>query len=192
MFKYRSEANLSPTAPLWTVDFRASTQTGEFEFGAIDASKYSGTVAYGPITTTGGLWTVEVQGIGAGYDDSAFKPYQFQVAFDTGTGGGSISRTIADLYWSQVPNSVWDDGWDNYLYPCDQTLPDFVVQLADGNKVGIPSTGLYSQTGDNGMCVTMLAIADGDDTLWGQAWIEKWFVIFDWGNNRLGVANKGQ
>lgn len=91
-----------------------------------------------------------------------------------------------------MPNSVWDDAWDNYLYPCSQTLPDFVVQLADGNRVGIPSAGLYSKTGDNGMCVTMLAIADGDDTLWGQAWIEKWFVIFDWGNNRLGVANKGQ
>jgi hypothetical protein len=38
----------------------------------------------------------------------------------------------------------------------------------------------------------MLAIADGNDTLWGQAWIEKFFVIFDWGNNRLGVASKKQ
>ena len=182
----------APIAPLWTVDFRASTGTGQFEFGFIDESKYTGTMAYGPITTTGGLWTVEIAGIGAGYDDANFKPYPFQVAFDTGTGDGQISRAVADLYWSQVEGAVWNDAWDNYLYPCTTELPDFVVQLADGNRVGIPKEGLFWKEGDDGMCATMLGIGDSDDTLWGQSWIEHWFVVFDWGNNRLGVANKGQ
>jgi len=91
-----------------------------------------------------------------------------------------------------VPGSGWNDAWDNYLYPCNQTLPDFVIQLPDGNRVGIPDSGLFYKSGDNGMCATILAIGDGNDTLWGQAWIEKFFVIFDWGNNRLGVASKSQ
>jgi aspergillopepsin I len=133
--------------------------------------------------------------VGAGYDDANFRTYPFQVAFDTGTNGGTISRTIADLYWSQVTGAVWNDAWQNYLYPCATTLPDFVIQLADGNRVGIPNEGLFWKEGDGadaGMCATSLAIGDGDDTLWGQPWIEKWFVIFDWGNHRLGVANKGQ
>lgn len=186
------EANLISIEPLWTVDFQASTGTGQFEFGTIDSSKYTGNIAYGAISSNTGLWTVEIQGIGAGYDDRAYKPLKFQVVFDTGTGGGSISREIADLYWSQVPGAEWNDAWNNYLYPCTDTLPDFVIQLQDGNKVGIPAAGLFDKTGDNGMCVTMLAIADGNDTLWGQAWIEKFFVIFDWGNNRLGVASKKQ
>ncbi|KAH8701542.1 aspartic peptidase domain-containing protein [Talaromyces proteolyticus] len=166
-------------------DFRASNNSGQFDFGYVDSGKYTGNIAYGNITTTGGFgpWRSRALGLAT-----------MTVVFDTGTGGGSISREIADLYWSQVPSSQWNDGWNNYLYPCNQTLPDFVIQLADGNKVGIPSDGLFSKAADDGsgLCATMLAIADGNDTLWGQAWIEKFFVIFDWGNRRLGVANKSQ
>jgi aspergillopepsin I len=176
-------------APLWTVDWHASTQSGQFEFGYIDSSKYVGDISWGAVTTTGGEWTIEVQGVQAGYDDSDFNPFQFQVLVDTGTGGGTISRAVADLYWRGVPNSVWSDAWDNYLYPCNQTLPDFVIKLADGTKVGIPDEGLRWK-GENGMCATNLAIGDSNDTLWGQHWIERYFVVFDWGNARVGLAKK--
>jgi hypothetical protein len=100
------EANLISIEPLWTVDFQASTGTGQFEFGTIDSSKYTGNIAYGAISSNTGLWTVEIQGIGAGYDDRAYKPLKFQVVFDTGTGGGSISREIYIGARYQVPNGM--------------------------------------------------------------------------------------
>jgi aspergillopepsin I len=178
-----------PPAPLWTVDWHESTQSGQFQFGFIDNSKYVGEIAYGPVTTTGGLWTINVQGIAAGYNDADLFRVNFQVAVDTGSGGGSISREIADYYWRKVPNSVWSDAWQNYLYPCGQTLPDFVIQLADGKKVGIPDAGLRWK-GENGMCATKLAIGKDNDVLWGQRFIEMYFVVFDWGNARVGMAKK--
>jgi aspergillopepsin I len=141
------------------------------------------------VTTTGGEWTIQVQGVQAGYDDSKLNPFKFQIMIDTGSGGGSISRQVADLYWREVPNAVWSDAWDNYLYPCGQTLPDFVIQLANGVKVGIPDAGLRWK-GENGMCATMLAIGNDNDVLWGQAFIEKYFIIFDWGNQMVGMAKK--
>jgi len=141
------------------------------------------------VTTTGGEWTIQVQGVAAGYDDAQLYKKQFTVLVDTGSGGGSISRAVADLYWRSVPNAVWSDAWDNYLYPCGQTLPDFVILLPDGHKVGIPIEGLRWK-GENGMCATILAIGDSDDVLWGQAFIEKYFVVFDWGNARVGLGKK--
>ncbi|KAK4125519.1 hypothetical protein N657DRAFT_678627 [Parathielavia appendiculata] len=90
----------------------------------------------------GGLWTIQVQGVCAGYGDAKFHEKKFQVAVDSGSGGGTISRAVANLYWCGVPNSKWDDGCNNYLYPCGQVLPDFVSKLADGRKVGIPDEGL--------------------------------------------------
>ncbi|KAL2138427.1 hypothetical protein VTI28DRAFT_6791 [Corynascus sepedonium] len=175
--------------PLWTVDWHRSTQTGQFQFGFIDSSKYVGDIAYGPVTTDGGLWTIEVQGVGAGYDDANFHNKKFEVVVDTGTGGGTISRAVADLYWRGVPNAKWDDGWDNYLYPCDQILPDFVIQLADGRKIGIPDEALRWK-GENGWCATVLAVGGEDNTLWGGNWIQNFFVVFDWGNSRVGFARK--
>ena len=94
------------------------------------------------MTTTGGEWTVQIQGIQANYNNSAFNPYKFTVLVDTGSGGGSISRAVADLYWREVPGAVWSDAWDNYLFLCAQTLPDFVITLPNGLKAGIPDEGL--------------------------------------------------
>ncbi|KAK3896474.1 aspergillopepsin I [Staphylotrichum tortipilum] len=177
-------------APLWTVDWHVSTQKGQFQFGYIDPSKYVGEIAYGPVVDTGGEWIIEVQGVQAGYDDANLNKVKFRLMLDTGSGGGKIPRGIADLYWRGVPNSRWDDGWNNYLYPCGQTLPDFVMQLADGKKVGIPDAGLRWK-GENGWCATILGIGGtSTDFMWGQAMIEKYFVVFDWGNSRVGMAKK--
>jgi aspergillopepsin I len=164
-------------------------QAGQLDFGYIDSSKYTGNIAYGGVTTTGGEWTIEVQGIQAGYDDANFRPGKFQVTVDTGSGGGTITRELANLYWSQVPNSKWSDAYDNFLYPCNQTLPDFVITLADGNKVGIPDAGLRWKD-ENGWCVTYLAIGTSTDVTWGSNFLERYFVIFDWGNSRVGLAQK--
>jgi aspergillopepsin I len=189
----RRDANFfrSLPAPLWTVDWHNSTQSGQFQFGWIDSSKYVGEIAYGALATTGGLWTIQVQGVGAGYADAKFHAKKFQVVVDTGTSGGTISRAVADLYWRGVPNSRWDAAWNNYLYPCAQVLPDFVIKLADGRKVGIPDEGLRWK-GENGWCATKLAVGGNDDTLWGARWIQNFFVVFDWGNSRVGLAKKSR
>lgn len=174
---------------LWTVDFHVSTQTGQFDFGYIDESKYTGNIGWAPVVSTGGLYQVEIRGVGAGYDDASIGATDFKVVVDTGSGGGTISRNIAQNYWNHVPNAKWDDGWDNFIFPCGQALPDFVIQLADGNRVGIPGSVLPDHCTD-GWGNTMLAIGSDDDTLWGSNWIERYFIIFDHGNKRVGFAQK--
>ncbi|KAH8882416.1 acid protease [Thozetella sp. PMI_491] len=166
------------------------TSEGQFQFGYIDPEAYIGSISYGPVTTTGGEWTVEVQGVGAGYADSEFGKHKFTVLVDTGSGGGSISREAADLYWRHVPSSVWHEGWYNYLFQCNHTLPDFVVQLANGVRVGIPDDGLRWKSVGNGQCITILGVGKTDDVVWGSTFIEAFFVIFDWGKGRVGLATK--
>ncbi|KAK3898341.1 aspartic peptidase domain-containing protein [Staphylotrichum tortipilum] len=85
-------------APVWTVDWHASPRTGQFQFGYIDSSKYVGDIAYGFVVTQDHEWVIEVQSVQAGYDDADLNKVKFRVMLDTGTGGGTISREIADLY----------------------------------------------------------------------------------------------
>jgi len=177
-------------APLWTVDWHASTRTGQFQFGYIDSSIYVGDIAWGFVVTQDGEWTIEVQGVQAGYADADLNKVKFRVMIDTGSGGGTISREIANLYWRSVPNARYDAFWDNFLYPCNQTLPDFVIQLPNGKKVGIPDEGLRWDEAGNGWCLTNLALGTTNDVLWGDRFIQRYFVIFDWGNQMVGLAKK--
>lgn len=77
-----------------------------------------------------------------------------------------------------MPNAVWGDGRDNYqvtyLYSCNQPLPDFVHSARRQQRAGI------------------LAIGKDHDVTWGQAIIEKYFIVFDWNNLRLGAAEEEQ
>ncbi|KAK4121152.1 hypothetical protein N657DRAFT_682818 [Parathielavia appendiculata] len=124
------------TIPLLDGDF--AVLSDQFQFCFIGASKYIGEIVYGAVTTTGGMWTIQVQGAGAGYDDAKFHEKKSQVAVDRGSGGGTISRAVAVLYWRGVPGSKWDGGWNTFLYPCGRVLPDFVIMLADGRKYLAP------------------------------------------------------
>ncbi len=184
------DVHILPEAPLWTVDWHASTRTGTFQFGYIDPSKYVGDIAYGFVVTQDSQWTIEVQGVGAGYDDADMHKVKFQVMIDTGSGGGTISREVADFYWRAVPNAKYDAGLNNYLYPCNQTLPDFVLQLPNGKRVGIADDGLRWKAASDGWCLTNLALGTTNNVLWGDRFIQRYFVIFDWGNQMVGLAKK--
>lgn len=115
------------------------------------------------------------------------------MTIDTGTAGATISRSTADAYFSQVSGSRFDTGRGAYTFACTTKLPDFTFGIGSG-QVSIPGAHLLSNSGsfDNGRtCTSKLNVGTGDGPyLWGQSFIQEFFVVFDWSQGRVGFASK--
>lgn len=115
------------------------------------------------------------------------------MTIDTGTAGATISRNAADVYFSQISGSRFDTSRGAYTFPCTTRLPDFTFGIGSG-QVSIVGAHLNSNSGsfDNGKtCTSKLNVGTGDGSyLWGQSFIQEFFVVFDWSQGRVGFANK--
>jgi len=175
------------------VDYNSATSSGTFDFGYIDAAKYSGSINYANVNQSfGGGWTIPISG--QGLANGTFLPSDnWWVTIDTGTTGFTIARTAADAYFTQVSGSRFDTGRGAYTFPCTTKLPDFTFGLGSA-QVSIPGAHLMSNSSssNNGKtCTSKLNVGNGDGPyLWGQSFIQEFFVVFDWSQGRVGFANK--
>jgi hypothetical protein len=178
---------------VFTVDFDSDASNGTFDFGYIDASKYSGSINYANVNQSfGGGWTIPISG--QELSNGTFLPSDnWWVTIDTGTAGATIPRVATDAYFSQVPGSRFDTGRGAFSFACTAKLPDFTFGIGS-EQLSIPGAHLVSNSGsfDNGKtCTSKLNVASGDGPyLWGQSFIQEFFVVFDWSQGRVGFANK--
>ena len=176
---------------MFTVDFDADTSNGTFDFGHIDTAKYSGNISYSSVNKTFGAgWTIPISGQEL-LNDTFIPANDWWATIDTGTTGASISRSSADAYFSQVPGATFDTGKGTYTFPCNSKLPDFTFGLGSG-RASINGSRLSSSLSRNDKtCSSKLGVSTGDGPyLWGQLFIQEFFVVFDWSQGRVGFASK--
>jgi aspergillopepsin I len=178
---------------VFTVDFDTDTSNGTFNFGYIDASKYSGSISYANVNQSfGGGWTIPISGQELS-NGTFLSSDNWWVTIDTGTAGATIPRNAADAYFSQVSGSRFDTGRGVYTFPCTTKLPDFTFGIGSA-KLSILGAHLVSDSGsfDNGKtCTSKLNAGTGDGPyLWGQSFIQEFFVVFDWSQGGVGFASK--
>lgn len=181
---------------LFTVDLQFHAD-GEYEFGYINGSKYTGEIYYVPLLEGANYWSVN------------FTMYTFNGAHlwysqnhsaivDTGTSLLLLPRDIVSAYYANV-NGSWegDYGWS---FPCSTHLPDFKMAFGhtDDSKFTIPGGYInYSQTpptpGNNAsnICVGGIQVNDGIPfSILGDIFLKSVFAVLDYGNTRVGFATK--
>jgi aspergillopepsin I len=179
----------SCVAGVFTINYNRVTSTGQFDFGLVDTSKFTGSIVYGPLDLSsnyGGEWVVQFTGIVV---NGVFRSYQYPVLFESGTSGSSIPRQIADWYFGQVPGSAWNAAWNQYHLPCSATLPDFTFGLTNGARVSIHGPNLLAFSIDGGTtCLSDLQVNTSDTTVWGFGAnvIATMFMVFDFDNAQIG------
>lgn len=173
--------------PVFTVDFHKSTSRGTFDFGRIESTKYVGDIFYASVVPdNGGLWVVPISGI---VIRSTFVKLSFNVLIDTGNRNGfEIPRWALDRYFGQIPDVVWNDYWSTYYFPCNHPLPDLILGVGDTGKVRISGRAIeiFEEDARGDRCRCNLHEGGG----WGKQIIELLFVVFDYGNRRVGLAEK--
>ncbi|KAG4435629.1 hypothetical protein IFR05_008876 [Cadophora sp. M221] len=181
-------------APLFAVDYHRSTSKGTFDFGFIDENKYTGSIGYTSVlANNGGQWVVSISGFAVG---TTFIKRSFNTLVDTG-GVATLQfpRWAIDRYFAQVPNSTWNEARNSYQFPCDNVkypLPDIVFGVGDSVKLTIPGKNLEHVLFNSALnqCGTYITAGSDDQVLWAKKVIENLYVVFDYGNRRMGFANK--
>ncbi|KAG0050324.1 hypothetical protein BGZ89_003881 [Linnemannia elongata] len=148
---------------------------GEYLFGGVDTSKFTGPLKYVPVTRKG-YWQVAIR-------DALFNGHSLNQAsegiIDTGTTLIIISNAAAAAVHDNIPNAVFESG-NGWLVPCsirdDNTQrvsfnmggSDFHVALADL---------AYQDVGD-GLCYS--GIQGGQEDLWilGDVFIKNNYCVF--------------
>jgi aspergillopepsin I len=117
----------------------------EFEFGKIDHSKYTGTLANISVDSSRGYWEFDVGTFKAGDLELSSGATANAIA-DTGTTLMLASPDIVNAYYQQVRGSWFSNSPYGYVFPCTADLPDLHLTLGDNFPVTVPGAMLNFST----------------------------------------------
>ncbi|KAK4696137.1 hypothetical protein P7C71_g1735, partial [Lecanoromycetidae sp. Uapishka_2] len=165
-------------APLFTANLKKGT-AGNYQFGYIDSTAYSGELHYTPVNNTNGYWGFET------------IPGHSPAIADTGTSILYLDVDIVQNYWKQVPSHTsYPQG---IIFPCTENLPDFSIQLGASYTATISGDLInyapVTDPGYQGYCFGGIQANTGQGmNIFGDILFESQFVVFDYGNMRIGFA----
>lgn len=143
--------NVAPSLdePLFTVRL-LSNGVGEYEFGTIDNSKYSGTLVNVSVDASNGFWEFDSAQYAVG--GGSFNPITQapQAIADTGTSLMMVSPEVAEAYYDQVEGAIYAHNANGYIFPCTSELPTLSVAIGSAYSATIPGSLMnWSQVGTN-------------------------------------------
>ncbi|KAJ2895645.1 uncharacterized protein MKZ38_006284 [Zalerion maritima] len=121
--------------PLFSANLKAQA-AGNYNFGFIDPTEFTGEISFVPVNTTQGFWEFGSPGFGVGGSDVVSSSHQ--TIADTGTTLLLLPGDIVAEYYGQVPGAVDNTktigGW---TIPCGADLPDMFGGIQA--SAGLPS-----------------------------------------------------
>ncbi|CUS20398.1 LAQU0S01e05710g1_1 [Lachancea quebecensis] len=161
--------------------------TGEVTFGGIDSSKYKGNITWLPVRRKA-YWEVKFDGIGLG--DEYAELEGTGAAIDTGTSLIALPSGLAEVLNSEIGAKK---GWSGqYTVDCESRdqLPDLTFTF-NGKNFTISA---YDYTLEvSGSCISAFTPMDfpepvGPLAIIGDAFLRKFYSVYDLGNNAVGLA----
>ncbi|KAF4505040.1 hypothetical protein G6O67_007035 [Ophiocordyceps sinensis] len=189
--------------PLFTADLR-SNGSGSYTFGAIDESRFRGALAWIPVNETLGFWQFGSAKFAVGGGPAQEGTPGGQAIADTGTTLILADPKIVDGYYAKVAGVK--KGPRGITFPCDQRLPDLDLDVGglymarvSGDEINFSSAGDGSKSSSPGSFRPLTRVAadcfgglqaspPGTMGIYGDVFFRSQFVVFNGGNNSLGMA----
>lgn len=130
--------NAIPTlaSPLFTANLKKG-KPGNYNFGYIDSSEYTGSITYTPVNTANGFW--EFTGSGYAVGSGKFVSSSIDGIADTGTTLLYLPAAAVTAYYSKVPGATNSASQGGYIFPCSATLPSITLGIGSYRAV-VPGT----------------------------------------------------
>ncbi|RMZ77701.1 hypothetical protein DV738_g4244, partial [Chaetothyriales sp. CBS 135597] len=178
------------TQPVFTASLKHDA-VGSYEFGIIDTSSFTGSLAVTPIDSSNGFWQFASESaVIAGQTVSV--PGGVAIA-DTGTSLILTDDNIVVAYWSQVQDAQISQEAGGVVFPCDTVLPD--LQLAIGDQLATVNgeNVNFSQVGTDNtgreFCFGGIQSNQGIGfSILGDVFFKSNFVVFDLSGPSLAFA----
>jgi aspergillopepsin I len=132
---------------LFTADLEEDN-SGTYEFGKIDSSKYSGQIHYSPVDNSQGFWQVTSKSYTVGGQSHQCQECSPTI-MDTGTSLILMDADVVKAYYSQVSGAQFDEVDGGYTYPCSTKLPDFGLTIGSYTSVIKGTDMTYIQSGSS-------------------------------------------
>lgn len=126
--------NAIPTlaAPLFTANLKKGT-AGNYNFGYIDSSEYTGSITYVPVNTANGFWEFTASGYAVG--SGAFVSSSIDAIADTGTTLLYLPAAAVRAYYAKVSGATNSASQGGYIFPCSATLPSITLGIGSYRAV---------------------------------------------------------
>lgn len=126
--------NATPTlaAPLFTANLKKG-EPGNYNFGYIDSSEYTGGITYVPVNTANGFW--EFTGNGYAVGSGNFVSSSIDAIADTGTTLLYLPAAAVTAYYAKVPGATNSASQGGYIFPCSATLPSITLGIGSYKAV---------------------------------------------------------
>ncbi|TLD15233.1 hypothetical protein PspLS_10637 [Pyricularia sp. CBS 133598] len=173
--------------PLFTADLRKGA-VGAYEFGRIDNSKFTGEMKFIPVNTTRGFWQFSSEKFQVGNGEVKQGTRGGQAIADTGTTLILANPTTVQGYYSQVPGAVNDQQVGGITIPCDAKLPDLMLDVGGVMAKVKGSDIVFAQVQGN-TCFGGMQPTTSSLQIYGDIFFKSQFVVFNGGNNTLGIAD---
>ncbi|GIK01569.1 vacuolar protease A [Aspergillus viridinutans] len=177
----------APVFAFYLGDTNEEGDDSEASFGGVDKDHYTGELIKIPLRRKA-YWEVDFDAIALG--DNIAELENTGVILDTGTSLIALPSTLADLLNKEIGAKKGFTG--QYSIECDKrdSLPDLTFTLAGHNF----TIGPYDYTLEvQGSCISSFMGMDfpepvGPLAILGDAFLRKWYSVYDLGNNAVGLA----
>ncbi|PKX92160.1 cellular aspartic protease [Aspergillus novofumigatus IBT 16806] len=176
-----------PVFSFYLGDTNKEGDNSEASFGGVDKNHYTGELTKIPLRRKA-YWEVDFDAIALG--DNVAELENTGIILDTGTSLIALPSTLADLLNKEIGAKKGFTG--QYSIECDKrdSLPDLTFTLAGHNF----TIGPYDYTLEvQGSCISSFMGMDfpepvGPLAILGDAFLRKWYSVYDLGNNAVGLA----
>ncbi|OAQ26590.1 acid protease [Linnemannia elongata AG-77] len=173
---------------------------GQFIFGGVDPSLYTGSITYLPVTSDS-QWQVAVDGVYIGRKELAVSKSSSYAVVDTGSSYILFPDYLATAFHRAIPNSQYDKdlGW---MIPCTLAKSTSVGDLTfvlGGQKFAVPLSDIVIlESGFKGICLSAIdswseatnGHSGESQILLGDLFIKNHYVVYDYTDRQIGFAQK--
>lgn len=176
-----------PVFAFYLGDSNKEGDDSEATFGGIDKSRYTGDMTKIPLRRKA-YWEVDLDAISFG--DQTAEIDSTGAILDTGTSLLALPSTLAELLNKEIGAKQGFNG--QYTIECDKrdSLPDLTFTLT-GHNFTISSYDYILEV--QGSCISAFQGIDipepaGPLAILGDAFLRKWYSVYDLGNDAVGLA----
>ncbi|KAF9112517.1 hypothetical protein BGX27_003237 [Mortierella sp. AM989] len=175
------------------------SEGGQFIFGGVDPSLYTGSITYVPVTSDDD-WEISIDRLFIGRKELSLSKAASSAIVDTGSSYILFPDYLATAFHRAIPNSQYDNklGW---LIPCvlanSRSVGDLTFVIG-GQKFSVPISDIVILKSEyNGYCLSAIdswqelqGHGSQSGILLGDLFIKNQYVVYDYGNQKIGFATK--